>query len=156
MIQWHLANASGNTPDLSLLGPIPLELDPKWLSTRVNGADKYIQYFLLGDQHRPCGYAPFFVHRSALAYCLGETTIFHVPIRRYTMQGTPLCENHESLAGLFKPLGETVGGRGVIFFEGVSLDSSLARLLTTLDSPVHDLFHVIPHGPVYMRRLIEL
>jgi hypothetical protein len=156
MIQWHLANGSGNTPDLSLVGPVPLELDPKWLSTRVNGVDKYVQYFLLGDQRRPCGYAPFFVHRSALAYCLGETTVFHVPIRRYTMQGTPLCESHESLVGLFKPLGETVGKRGVIFFEGVPLDSPLARLLTSPDSPVHGLFHVIPHGPVYMRRFIEL
>lgn len=156
MIQWHLASASDNPPDLSLLGQIPLELDPKWLNTRVNGVDKYIQYFLLGDQRQPCGYAPFFVHRSALAYCLGETTVFDVPIHRYAMQGTPLCENPALLAGLFKPLSEAVGRRMVVFFEGVPLGSPLAELLTSADSPVHDLFHVVLHGPVYNRRLIEL
>jgi hypothetical protein len=156
MVQWHVANASGNTPDLSLLGSVPLELDPIWLSRRVNGVDKYVQYFLLGDQCRPCGYAPFFVHPSALAYCLGETTIFHVPVQRYAMQGAPLCESRTVLAGLFKPLGETVGKRGVIFFEGVPLGSPLAELLTSADSPVSDLFHVVPYGPGYTRRLIEL
>jgi hypothetical protein len=156
MIQWHLASTSDNTPDLSLLGPVPLELDPKWLSTRVNGVDKYVHYFLLGDQRQPCGYAPFFVHRSALAYCLGETTVFHIPIRRYAMQGAPLCESQTLLAGLFKPLSETVGRRTVVFFEGVPLGSPLAELLISPDSRVCDLFHVIPHGPVYMRRLIEL
>ena len=156
MAQWHLANASGNTFDLSLLDPVPLELDPVWLSRRVNGVDKYVQYFLLGDQCRPYGYAPFFVHPSALAYCLGEITIFHVPVRRYAIQGAPLCENGALLADLFRPLGEAVGKRGVVFFEGVPLGSLLAELLISADSPVSGLFHVVPYGPTYTRRLIEL
>ncbi|SEK30751.1 GNAT family N-acetyltransferase [Nitrosovibrio tenuis] len=156
MTQWRIARALGSAPDLSLLGPVPLELDPSWLSSRVNGVDKYVQYFLLGDEYRPCGYAPFFVHQSALAYCLGETTIFHIPVLRYTIQGGPLCENQALLAGLFKPLSETIGRRGVVFFEGVRLGSPLAELLTSPDSAVFDLFHVVPYGPAYTRRLVEL
>jgi hypothetical protein len=153
---WYAANALGKTPDLSLLGPVPLELDPNWLSSHANGVDKYVRYFLLGDQQRPCGYAPFFVHPGMLAYCLGETTVFHIPVLRYVMQGTPLCEDYALLPGLFKPLREAVGNRGVVFFEGVRAGSSLAELLISPDSPVYDLFHVVPSGPAYIRRLIEL
>lgn len=156
MIQWHVANVSDSTLDLSLVGPVPLELDPRWLSSRINGIDKYVQYFLLGDQQRPQGYAPFVIHRGALAYCFGETTVFRIPVVRYAMQEAPLCENQTLLAGLFKPLSEAIGPRGVAFFEGVRTDSLLAELLTSPKSPVCDLFHVVPYGPAYTRRLIEL
>lgn len=156
MIQWNSANASVNTLDLSLLGAVPLELDPRWLSSRVNGADKYVRYFLLGDQQRPRGYAPFVVHQGALAYCFGETTLFRIPVLRYAMQGAPLCENQELLAGLFEPLCKAVGKRGVVFFEGVPAGSPLADLLTSPTSPACEFFHVVPYGPVYSRRLIEL
>ncbi|MDN5752160.1 MAG: GNAT family N-acetyltransferase [Nitrosospira sp.] len=159
MTQWQAADAPGSTPDLSLLGPVPLELDPLWLSSRVNGAggaDKYIQCFLLGDPQRPRGYAPFVVHQGALAYCFGETTVFRVPVLRYAMQEAPLCENQELLAGLFEPLCKAVGKRGVAFFEGVRAGSPLAGLLTSPGSPVCNFFHVVPYGPAYTRRLIEL
>jgi hypothetical protein len=156
MIQWYAANASCKTPDLSSVGAVPLELDAHWLSSRVNGVDKYVRYFLLGDQQRPSGYAPFFVHRSALAYCLGETTVFHIPVLRYAMQGTPLCANQALLPGLFEPLCEAIGRRSVVFFEGVPAGTPLSELLTSPDSTVRGLFHVVPYGPAYIRRLIEL
>ncbi|HEX8874489.1 MAG TPA: GNAT family N-acetyltransferase [Nitrosospira sp.] len=151
-----MASASGNALDLSLLGVVPLELDPRWLGSHANGVDKYVRYFLLGDQQRPCGYAPFFVHSGTLAYCLGETAVLNVPVTRYAMQEAPLCENHALLPGLFKPLYEAIGKRGVVFFEGVPADTPLAGLLTSADSPVRDLFHVVPYGPAYTRRLIVL
>lgn len=156
MIQWNSANASSQTLDLSQLGPVPLELDPRWLGSRVNGTDKYVRYFLLGDQQRPSGYAPFIVHQGALAYCFGETTVFSIPVLRHAMQGAPLCDNEEMLAGLFEPLSKAVGKRGVVFFEGVSVGTPIADLLTLPNSPVSDFFHVVPYGPVYARRLIEL
>lgn len=156
MTQWNSTNASGDTLDLSLLGPVPLELDPRWLGSRVSGADKYVRYFLLGDEQRPRGYAPFIVHQGALAYCFGETTVFRVPVLRYAMQGAPLCDNDDMLAGLFAPLNQAVGKRGVVFFEGVPAGSPLAALLTSPTSPVCEFFHVVPYGPVYARRLIEL
>ncbi|MHB1200468.1 MAG: GNAT family N-acetyltransferase [Polaromonas sp.] len=156
MIQWNSANASVNAPDLSLVGPVPLELDPRWLSSRVNGVNKYVRYFMLGDQQRPRGYAPFIVHQGALAYCFGEVTVFRIPVLRYAMQGAPLCDNDEMLAGLFAPLSQAVGKRGVVFFEGIPAGSPLADLLTSPTSPVCEYFHVVPYGPVYARRLIEL
>lgn len=156
MTQWNSTNTSGDTIDLSLLGSVPLELDPRWLGSRVSGADKHVRYFLLGDQQRPHGYAPFIVHQGALAYCFGETTVFRIPVLRYAMQGMPLCENEEMLAGLFEPLSMAVGKRGVVFFEGVPAGTPLADLLTLPNSPVSDFFHVVPYGPAYARRLIEL
>ncbi len=155
-LPWCMTDALANTLDLSLLGPVPLELDACWLSSHANGVDKYVRYFLLGDPQRPCGYAPFFVHSSTLAYCLGETTVFNVPVTRYVMQEAPLCENPALLPGLFKPLREAIGKRGVVFFEGVCAGSPLAELLTSADGPVCDLFHVVPYGPAYTRRLIAL
>lgn len=156
MPQWNSTNTSGDTLDLSLLGPVPLELDPRWLKSHGSSEDRYIRYFLLGDQQQPRGYAPFVVHRGALAYCLGETTLFRIPVLRYAMQGSPLCENRESLAGLFEPLCKAVGKRGAVFFEGVPAGSPLAALLTSRTSPICEYFHVVPYGPVYARRLIEL
>ena len=72
------------------------------------------------------------------------------------MQGAPLCENAALLPRLFTPLREAIGKRGVVFFEGVPAHSPLDELFRTRDSPVCDLFHVVPYGPAYTRRLIEL
>lgn len=156
MTRWYQTNVSANTIDLSLLGAVPLELDPRWLSSRVNGSDKTIHFFLQGDRQHPCGYAPFFVHSGALAYCLGETAFFRIPVRRYAMQSAPLCQDSSSLEGLFKPLREAIGARGVVFFESVRVDSPLTPLLTLPGSSISKLFHVVPYGPIYIRRLIEL
>ena len=156
MILWYSASSQDEAMDFSALGAVPLELDPRWLSSRVDSSNKYVQYFLVGDKQHPSGYAPFFVHPGALSYCLGETTVCHIPVLRYAIQAAPLCKNQALLAGLFKPLREAIGRRGVVFFEGVQAGSSLAELLLSPGGPVRDLFHVVPYGPAYARRLIEL
>lgn len=156
MSQWNSVNADGHALDLSLVSPVPLELDPRWLHSRMNGEEKYVRYFLLGDRQRPSGYAPFIVHPTALKYYFGETTVFSIPVLRHAIQGTPLCDNEEMLAGLFEPLRKAVGNRGVVFFEGVPVGSPLAHMLNLSTSPVRDFFHVVPYGPVYARRLIQL
>ena len=71
------------------------------------------------------------------------------------MRVAPLCAADE-LSGLFEVLQDRVGRRGVAFFEGVRMGSTLGNLLTVKGSPVHSYFHVIPFGPLYSRRLIEL
>ena len=100
MILWYSASSQDEAMDFSALGAVPLELDPRWLSSRVDSSNKYVQYFLVGDKQHPSGYAPFFVHPGALSYCLGETTVFHIPVLRYALQAAPLCENQALLAGL--------------------------------------------------------
>ena len=72
------------------------------------------------------------------------------------MQGAPLCEDCSSLTELFKYLRKKIDTSNVIFFEGVREDSRLNKLLTATGSPVFNLFHVLPYGPTYDRRLIEL
>lgn len=157
MNEWNSVSATDQSLDLSLLGPVPLELDPRWLRSRMSGGtDKHIRYFLFGDQDCPSGYAPFMVHQGALAYCVGEATLFRIPVLRHAIQGAPLCESEEMLAALFAPLSKAVGKRGVAFFEGVPAGSPLAKMLTSRASEVRNFFHVVPYGPTYARRLIEL
>ena len=156
MTQWHSIDASALPADLSKLGLIPLGQDPRWLHSRLAGEGKSLRYFTLGDARHPHGMAPFLVHHGVLSYCLGETTLFGIPVHRYAMQGMPLCDGVAQLEGLFEPLRKAIGNRGVVFLEGVPLDSSLAELLTSASSQVLRHFHVIPYGPVYARRLITL
>lgn len=156
MSQWYITNTPGDTINFSLLGTIPIELDPHWLNSRINRSDKYVQYFLQGDQHHPCGYAPFFVHPGKLNFCFGETILASVSVYRYAIKGSPLCEDHTSLTELFKSLREAIKTSDVVFFEGVRTGSSLNELLTEKSSPIFNLFHVVPYGPTYKRRLIKL
>lgn len=156
MDQWHLSNVPGSAINFSLLGNIPIELDPHWLNSHINSPDKDVQYFLQGDQDHPCGYAPFFVHPGNLNFCFGEITLFSIPVHRYAMQGAPLCEDCSSLAELFKYLRKKIDTSNVIFFEGIREDSPLNELLTETGSPVFNFFHVLPYGPTYDRRLIQL
>jgi len=156
MTQWYPTNVPGSAINLSSLGSIPFELDPHWLNSRINSPDKYVQYFIQGDQYHPCGYAPFFVHPGNLDFRFGEITLARIPVRRYAIQGAPLCEDYSSLAELFKCLREKIDTSNVVFFEGVVTGSALDKLLTENGSPVFNLFHVVPYGPTYERRLIEL
>jgi hypothetical protein len=160
MIQWHKTNVPGSAINFSLLGSIPIELDPHWLNSRINSPDKYVQYFIQGDQYHPCGYAPFFVHPGKLDFCFGEITLASISVNRYAIQGAPLCEDYSSLAELFKCLSkclrERIDTSNVVFFEGVVTGSALDKLLTETSSLVFNSFHVVPFGPTYERRLIEL
>ncbi len=156
MAQWYLANIPCSAINLSSLGSIPIELDPHWLNSRINSPDKYVQYFIQGDQYHPCGYAPFFVHPGNLDFCFGEITLVSIPVHRYAIKGAPLCKDYSSLVELVKCLREKIDKNNVVFFEGVETRSALHELLTETGSPVFNLFHVVPYGPTYERRLIEL
>ncbi len=156
MAQWYLTDIPCSAINLSLLGSIPFELDPHWLNSRINSPDKYVQYFIQGDLYHPCGYAPFFVHPGKLDFRFGEITLVSIPVYRYALKGAPLCEDYSSLAELIKCLKENIDPSNVVFFEGVRTRSALDKLLTETGSPVFNLFHVVPYGPTYERRLIEL
>ena len=156
MVQWHVTNDPSNDINLSSLGSIPFELDSNWLTSRINSSDKYVQYFIQGDKQHPCGYAPFFVHPGKLDYHFGEITLVSLPVLRYAIKGAPLCKDQSSLTELIKYLRKKIDKSNVIFFEGVRTGSSLDNLLTDNNSPVFDLFHVVPYGPTYERRKIKL
>ncbi len=71
------------------------------------------------------------------------------------MQGTPLCESPESLAGLFKPLCEAVGRRRVIFLK----EYHWTRRLPAVNIAGQPGSRFIPCSSPWaylMRRLIEL
>lgn len=156
MTPWNSINTDELPVDLSRLGHIPLELDPRWLQSRLGETGQSLRYFTLGDASHPQGFAPFLIHRGVLAYCFGETTLFTFRVNRYAIQGPPLCNDPAQLNGLFEPLRQVIGRKGVVFFEGIPVESTLTQLLTSPTSVVRQSFHVVPYGPVYARRLIEL
>ena len=156
MTRWYVSNESGLGLDLSRIGPIPLDLNPRWLGARITNADRRLVHFLLDDISRPSGYAPFFVHPGSLSYNIGEFCLHRIQVTRYVLRSAPLCESPASLPLLFEPLSRAIGRHGAVFLEGVPSDSPLATLLNAPTGPVPDVFHVVPYGPEYQRRLIEL
>lgn len=156
MTPWHLNEANEVPSSLSQIGPIPLDLDPLWLQSRLGENDQTLRYFTLTHHQQLLGYAPFLNHRGTLAYCFGEATLFGIPVNRYAMQGTPFCDSVDQLQGLFGPLREAIGSKGVVFLEGVPIDSLMGETLNSPNSVVRQFFHVVPYGPVYARRLIKL
>ncbi|MEP6879862.1 MAG: GNAT family N-acetyltransferase [Nitrosospira sp.] len=71
------------------------------------------------------------------------------------MTGSPLCEDCALVPELFKLLRHAMSNSDVVFFEGIQTSSPFSKLLTS-KTPVCDFFYVVPHGPTYTRRLIEL
>ena len=156
MTPWHLVDVDKVPGDLSQLGPIPLDLDPRWLQSRLGEKDQTLRYFTLAHDQQLLGYAPFLNHRGVLGFCFGETALFSVSVNRYAMQGVPLCNSVSQLQGLFGPLRKAIGDKGVVFLEGIPMDSPMGELLSSPISVVRRFFHVVPYGPVYARRLIKL
>lgn len=153
---WHATTTAPAAGQLALFETLPLGLNPRWLGTRVDNTEARIVSFLFEDQASACGYAAFIAHPGALSYCLGETTLFRVPVLRYAAREVPLCKDETALPRIFEPLREAIGQRGVAFFEGVPIDSSFGRLLAQPHERVRCEFHVVPYGPVYTHRLIDL
>lgn len=156
MTPWQL-NGAGETPSgLSQLDPIPLDLNPLWLQSRLGEKGQTLRYFTLAHHQQLLGYAPFLNHRGVLGFYFGETSLFSIPVNRYAMQGAPLCDSASQLQGLFGPLRKATGNKGVVFLEGIPMDSLMGELLSSPISVVRQFFHVVPYGPVYARRMIKL
>ena len=156
MTGWELIDVANPELNLSGLGPVPLEMAPPWLLSNFVSPEQDIHCFTLGGVEDPIGYAPFLVHRTALSFNLGETPLLHLRLTRHALQGAPLCKSPAVLGGLFQPLFKAVGRRGVVFLEGVHSSSHLGVLLAQRDSAVYNYFHVVPYGPTYAHRLIDL
>ena len=115
MTQWYLAKIPSEAINLPQPNTIPIGLDPKWLSSRINSPDKYVQFYLQGDQGQPCGYAPFLVHTNTLDFYFGDITLFSIGVQKYTIQGAPICKDYFSLAELFKQLRKKINTNNVVF-----------------------------------------
>jgi hypothetical protein len=143
-------------------GPLSLDQDPTWLEAITeNGKSSFKILVYLNDSE--ChGYVPFFIHDSALQFSLGEVTFFSYPVKRFVLSGSPTirlnCERdgqERLLESLFCEFPLTLPANAVFFLSEIPIQSRLFDLLQQ-HSNFHRKYYVLPHGPIYQRRTIDL
>ena len=137
-----------------------LDHEPEWLTetARSNGGEVKL-YLCTGGDGRLMGYAPFLVHPTALSFSYGSWTPYEYRIRRFSLTGQPLLVEDGASAdylvtSLLARVRRDLVGRDVLFGYGVRLDSAFGRAVSS--AATRRLFHVLPHGPIYRRRLLRL
>lgn len=142
-----------NHPDATM------EHDLEWLYAKC-GVEKSVRAFVcFAADGTLIGYAPFFVHPSALSFELFGLALFDFRIRRYTIASTPLiAPDHVSqdiFRGLFIKLLASLERREALFGLGVPLASHFAQYLQH-KHVLRKEYLVFPHGMSYFRRFILL
>jgi hypothetical protein len=138
-----------------------MEHDLVWLKGLVAAPSQSLAVYVLHRDEKVVGYAPFLVHPSALAYELAGTRLLRRNVSRYVLAGEPVFDgalataSPEVLIDLFKTLRPQLEPTHVVFLAGVNADSTLFQLIRQ-KSPLHKVFHVVPHGPTYQRRRIRM
>lgn len=138
-----------------------MEHDLVWLKGQVDVPSQSLAVFVLRRDEEVVGYAPFLVHPSKLAYELAGTRLLRRQVSRYVLVAEPVLDgalaeaSPDVLVDLFRTLRPQLASNHVVFLAGVHADSALYRLITRR-SPVHEDYHVVPHGPVYQRRRIVM
>lgn len=134
-------------PDLAL------NHDVAWqnMSTR---SDRTLLVMAARREGRLVGLAPFEVHPTSLRFGLGEVTLLRKRVRRFALERAPLVAEHagrQVVGDCFAALAERLPENGVVFLRGVPEGSDMHAFLTDRAGPVRAAFHIVPHGPSYMR-----
>lgn len=138
---------------------LSLEDDIIWLQGKLDSPSKNICLFFQQNSSGITGYSPVFVHPSKLQYYLGEITLFSVSVTRYVLSPCVFSSVSEITQNDYSELLSTVKshlkGNGVIFFQALATDSLFHKYLIN-ERGYRPLFFLVPHGPLYKRRLINL
>lgn len=142
-----------NHPDATM------EHDLEWLYAKC-GVEKSVRAFVCyAADGVLIGYAPFFVHPSALSFELLSLTLYDYRIRRLTIASTPLiAPDHASpdiFQSLFIKLLGSLDRRDALFGLGVPLSSQFSQFLQHNHS-LRKEYLFFPHGMPYFRRFILL
>ena len=136
--------------------------DLRWLQRQTDGKDKRLSIFVLRKDDVIVGYAPFFVHPSALTFSLGEISLFSRPINRHDLDATPLILETATagmseflIVELMRMIRAEMDDNSAVFVQGAPMGTKLFKLLGER-SPIHDFYCVVPHGPIYQRRIAVL
>lgn len=104
------------------------------------------------EQGRLVGLAPFEVHPTSLQFGLGEVTVMRKRVQRFALERAPRVAGDADLtSGFFASLAERVPENGAVFLRGVAEGSETHNQLTEYGSALRKAFHVVPHGPSYLR-----
>lgn len=131
-----------------------------WLTTKC-GPGKSVKVFVnLAQDGSINGYAPFFVHPSALSFSLFGIALFDYRVNRYAITAQPLLANNQSspetlFESLFCEMHRILNSRDVLFGLGVALESSFGRFMID-NKALSKKYLVLPYGDAYQRRTIRL
>lgn len=104
------------------------------------------------EEGRLVGYAPFEVHPTSLQFGLGEVTMMRKRVQRFALEAAPLVAGNADLtSGFFSSLAERLPPNAAVFLRGVAEGSEMHNQLTERGSALRKNFHVVPHGPSYLR-----
>lgn len=137
-----------------------MDHDLTWLSAKCDD-DKSVKIYVCRDQQGDVvGYAPFFVHPSALSFELFGISLFYYRVRRYSITATPLIAPHHPaptalIEALLLKMRDSLRSREVVFGLGVELDSNFGRVLCDC-AALRKTYRVMPFGTSYRHRLIAL
>lgn len=144
-----------NHPDANI------DHDPYWLSAKC-GNDKSSKLFVcISPDNALVGYAPFFIHPSALSFQLFGISVFDYRIRRYCITATPLIAKEDQFSSsallekLLITLREIIGDRDSLFGLGVEKSSNFGQFILE-NNGLRKHYQVLPYGQSYFRRLISL
>ncbi len=137
-----------------------LDHDPAWIAAKADPPRRISRaYVCVAADGQLMGYAPFFVHPSAFQFSAGGHSLYDHATRRYALTAEPLllatgAARCELVIALLRRLRADLSGREVAFGLGVRSDSVFVEALHT--PAARTLFHVLPHGPEYPRRLLRM
>lgn len=137
-----------------------MDHDLEWLFTKC-GHEKTVKALVCFAQDGSLiGYAPFFVHPSALSFGLFGISFFDYRIRRYSITAEPLLRADQPalqalLKSLFSKIRDFLGQRDALFGLGVERKSVFGQFLSN-NIALQKNYLILPMGASYQRRLILL
>lgn len=143
-----------NHPDANM------DHDPHWLSAKCGNDKSYKLLICIAPDNSLVGYAPFFIHPSALSFQLFGISVFDYRIRRYCITATPLLAKHREnpqvlLETLFIKLRGMITHRDSLFSLGVEKSSIFGKFILE-NRVLYKNYQILPYGQSYLRRLILL
>jgi CelD/BcsL family acetyltransferase involved in cellulose biosynthesis len=128
--------------------------DIDWLRASSAGANMSLLVLSAHKDGKLAGLAPFEVSPASLQIAVGGLTLMTKKVRRYALESNPLVADglsNGALAECFRALADRLPDDAAVFLRGVPSSSTMHEQLVARTSPLRKLFHVVPHGPSYMR-----
>lgn len=139
-----------------------IENDVEWVLAQCDSRAKRIRLIELLVDGQRTGYAALLEHPTRLALGLGDLALIRYSVHRIALAGGPRVDPKRFGAApsaavmrkFLESLRDAAGHWGIVFILGVDLESAFGKVLTS--DVASGLFEVVPHGPAYQRRLIDL
>ena len=141
-----------------------IENDVEWARAGLAPDVESLIVFTLGSPDDITGFAPVWTHRSSLGLSAAGKTFGSIGIERWVSVGGPMLDadalderaRSQAAAAFVETLRGRLGRRGVVFLQGLPEGDAAYELVNGRDERIRRHYHVLPHGPIYARRFIDL